>query len=161
MMCYSANVIFYYLIGVIFSGSIYYALVQLFNICYDICRFYYCFNNENFIRSKQILNKPKDVSYLLELKNSRYFNKVLIGFKRDNKWIKAKWYDIDSIKYDAKGEFQLNEDDNVSLYTKYILKLEIKIFNYKLFEIKKESNFTEQLVLNNISKLDYKIVFKE
>lgn len=155
-----------YLINAIISGLIYLCFSKFFNKCHntikDIYYFYRGSNEEKFICIKPLKNYIS--SYLLELKDNRFFDEILIIVKRDQEIIASRWYDIDSLKYDAKGEVQLKKYDIVSLDIKYVLKLKFKIFNYR-FERKREFIKTEQLKLNNIGvkdlKLCYKIVFKE
>lgn len=138
-----------------------------FNLLIRLYYFYRGFNDKNFVEVKSVKNYHvlSINPYLLELKDSRFFDKVLIVFKRGQKPIQGRWYDIDYIKYDAKGEVPLERYDEVSLYIKYILKFEFTLFKYKLFEDKKTFELTKRLTLNNIgvkdSKLSYKIVFKE
>ena len=118
----------------------------------------YGFNDENFVKVKKV--KGESLVYLLELKDSRFFDKILIDVvsNQESKQVPIhfKWYDIDSIRYDAKKEVPLYDFDKVSLSIKYILK-------FGLFK-KKEFNLIERLPIENgvkDSKLEYKIVFKE
>ena len=138
----------------------------------DIYNFYYGLNDKHFISITEIIppNKGSYVDYILELKDNRYFDYLSINFfiypkdKHQVTRISTLWCDNNSIKHDTKRDFNLGEYDSVSLYVRYVLKFEIKIFKYKLFEKKKSFERTQKLNLSKFShdysRVRYEVVKK-
>ena len=72
---------------------------NFFNLLIRLYYFYRGFNDENFVEVKQVTKHNKSTPpYLLELKDSHFFDEVLVTLTHGQEPIHAQWYDIDSIK---------------------------------------------------------------